>query len=592
MLRFPVFLLTILVVLLVVPRTFAQPAKSLLDSARSIFRANPVKAKHILLNAKKIAQQKEDFETLVNIQLILGNISYFGGEHKQALSLYLVGLQIAEKQKMPALIAAVCNEIGTLLKRNKSLDEALSYYERSLQQARLAKNESLEANAFNNVGLVYEERGDYEKALKQYQFSMLAYTKANDKLGQSYSLEYIGYVYGLMKNFKPAIENLQQSLSLREQLEDNFGIAICLNELAEVYKNAGNFDKAMDYARRAVWFSKKIGYPDMQQQGYFLLSELNEKRGNFKEAFKAHQSYLKVKDSLFNIANSKQINELQTKYETVKKQQQITLLNKENTIQKLQLSQRDFAIVAITAAFVAVVFIGFLMYNRYKLQQNARLQKELLIQQELATRAVLSAEEAERNRISAELHDGLGQMFSAVKMNLSAVSEQLNFSDHEAKISFDKTLMLVDESCKELRVIAHQMAPSILLKFGLVRAVADFLDKINSRSLSIKFSSDGLENRIQPDIEMVLYRVIQEAVNNVIKHASAKLLTIQLSSDTEGISVMIEDDGIGFDIDKLNEKAGIGLRNMRSRVAYLKGNVDFSSSPNAGTLVAIFIPIA
>lgn len=571
--------------------TFAQKANPLLDSAQHTFRAHPEKAIEILKEVKLSAEKTKDYYALVHADIILGNIAYFSGKHEQALKIYMNALHHAEKVNRHDLIAAVCNEIGTLLKKNKSLKEALSYYTRSLKEATLAKNQSLIANAYNNIGLVFEEKGEYKKALAQYQFSLIAYRKVNEKLGESYSLEYIGYVYSLMKNYPPAIENLERSLSLRKEIKDNYGIAICLIELTEVYKAKGELTKAIAYGKEAVAFSKRINYPDMLQNGYLLLSKIYEENRKFDEAYVAHKLYVSVKDSIFNSAKSEQINELQTKYETEKKQQQISILNKENTIQKLQLSQRDFALVAIIGTFILAIFIAYLLYNRYTLKQDARLQQEVIAQQDLATKAVLNAEEAERKRISGELHDGLGQMFSAVKMNLSALADHIQFEDHHAEKMFDKTLLLVDESCKEVRVISHQMAPNILLKSGLATAVRDFIDKIDARKLKVNLSTLGLNERLDQNVEMVLYRVIQEAVNNVIKHAEANSLDIQLSKDEEGINAMIEDNGKGFDSNSVNDFEGIGLKNIKSRVEYLKGQVDFSSTQGAGTLVAIFIPL-
>ena len=191
-------------------------------------------------------------------------------------------------------------------------------------------------------------------------------------------------------------------------------------------------------------------------------------------------------------------------------------------------------IIAIVATFVLSIFIAYLIYNRYRLKQDARLYQEVVLQQDLATKAVLKAEENERKRISGELHDGLGQMFSAVKMNLSALVDHIQFEDAHGKQMFEKTLSLVDESCKEVRVISHQMAPNILLKSGLATAVRDFIDKIDARKLKVNFSIFGLKERLDQNVEMVLYRVIQEAVNNVIKHAEANTLDIQLSKDEEG----------------------------------------------------------
>ena len=556
----------------------------MLDSAKHIFRANPKKAQEILIQVKFNANKKQDNYALVNADIILGNIAYFSGEHDQALKIYMVALRNSEKVNRHDLIAAVCNEVGTLLKKNKSLNEALVYYTRSLKEASLAKSTSLIANAHNNIGLVYEERGDYKKALAQYQFSLIEYRKVKEKLGQSYSLEYIGYVYFLMKNYPPAIENLEKSLALRTEIKDSYGISICLIELTEVYKAKGDLTRALSYGKQAIAFSKKINYPDMLQNGYLLLSEIYGENRKYDEAYLAHKTYVLVKDSIFNATKSKQISELQAKYENEKKQQQISILNKENTIQKL-------TIIAIVAAFVLTIFITYLIYNRYRLKQDARLHQEVIVQQDLATKAVLKAEENERKRISGELHDGLGQMFSAVKMNLSALADHIQFEDAHGEEMFEKTLSLVDESCKEVRVISHQMAPNILLKSGLATAVRDFIDKIDARKLKVNLSIFGLKERLDQNIEMVLYRVIQEAVNNVIKHAEANTLDIQLSKDGEGINAMIEDNGKGFDSTATDKFEGIGLKNIKSRVEYLKGQVDFSSVQGSGTLVAIYIPL-
>lgn len=587
--KYSFLLLFLMGLLLALPSVKAQQNQSLAQ-VREIFRAQPEKATELLNKIKTEALKVKDQATIAETNIILGNIAYFQGKHEAALKIYLEALKIAEDAKLHGLIAGSCNEIGTLFKKNKDLPKALQYFQRALSEAQQIKDNIQVANSYNNIGLVYEEEGNYQAALKQYQKALTYYQQAKQKLGESYSLEYIGYVYGLMKNYEPAIENLQKSLALRQEIKDNYGVAICLIELTEVNRDKKDYSTAIAYAKMAISFSKQINYPDMLQQGYLLMAEIYAQQKDFANAYPAHKRYVAVKDSIFNLNKSKQINELQTKYDTERKEQKITLLHKENTIQKLELTQRDGVIIGISIAFVLVCLIGYLFYNRYKLKQDSRLQQEVIKQQDLATKAVLTAEENERKRIAGELHDGLGQMFSAVKLNLSAIGEHLTFKDEENEKMFEKTLDLVDESCKEVRVISHQMTPNVLLKAGLTTAIRDFIDKIDARKLKVNLSTFGLQERLDQNIEIVLYRVIQEAVNNVIKHAKANTLDIQLTKETEGISAMIEDNGDGFDVAQLEKFDGIGLKNIRTRVAYLKGTVDFSSKPGEGTLVAIYIP--
>ena len=213
-------------------------------------------------------------------------------------------------------------------------------------------------------------------------------------------------------------------------------------------------------------------------------------------------------------------------------------------------------------------------------------------QQELATRAVLEAEENERQRIAKDLHDGVGQMMSAAKMNLSAFESELKFGDDEQKKSFEKLIELVDESCKEVRSVSHFMMPSALMKNNLGAAIEDFASKLDKKALEIHLYTEGLESRLDTNIETVLYRIIQECVNNVIKHAGATTLDISIVRDKDGISATIEDNGKGFDTSDPEKFEGMGLKNIITRVGYLKGTVDFDSAPGRGTVVALHVPIS
>ena len=415
----------------------------------------------------------------------------------------------------------------------------------------------------------------------------------------------------------------------------------------------GKFQAAKQTLNQALLLARKSKQKYWEQQSLYHLDSLYGELKQLDSAYYAFKGFTKIKDSLASDENKKNINKLYVQYETEKKQQQIILLNNankiqllelhkknlqlqneslendrnalkigaqelqlrnntieldkkqvearskaqkirllasENEVQRLELFKRNIFLIAAIGTLLMMVLLGYLFYNSYRLKQEARLQSAIILQQDLATKAVLNAEENERRRISGELHDGLGQMFSAVKMNLSAISDSLKFDDQHSKTTFDKTMNLVDESCREVRLISHQMAPNVLLKAGLAAAIRDFISKIDGKRLKINLETFGLKQRLDQNIETVLYRVIQETVNNVIKHAGANLLDIQLSKDEEGVNVMIEDNGKGFDPATLDKAEGMGLKNIRTRVNFLKGTVDFSSTPGKGALIAIFIP--
>ena len=180
---------------------------------------------------------------------------------------------------------------------------------------------------------------------------------------------------------------------------------------------------------------------------------------------------------------------------------------------------------------------------------------------------------------------------SAAKMNLSMVESELAFQNPEQKQAFEKAMSLVDEGCREVRSVSHQIMPNALLKSGLASAVREFINKIDQRVIKVNLYAEGLNERVDSLTEPVLYRVIQECVNNVIKHAAASQLDISVIRDGEGISVTIEDNGKGFNPGDKALAEGIGLKNIRSRVEYLKGTVEWDSSPGKGTVVMVHVPV-
>jgi len=168
----------------------------------------------------------------------------------------------------------------------------------------------------------------------------------------------------------------------------------------------------------------------------------------------------------------------------------------------------------------------------------------------------------------------------------------VRFENGEQRLAFEKIIQLVDESCKEVRNVSHNMMPNALLKNNLSSAIREFIDKLDQKKLQVHLYTEGLDVRLDSNIETVFYRVIQECVNNVIKHAAATTLDISLIKDKDGISATIEDNGSGFDASDKEKLNGLGLKNIITRIEYLKGTVEFDSTPGKGTLVALHVPVS
>jgi signal transduction histidine kinase len=239
-----------------------------------------------------------------------------------------------------------------------------------------------------------------------------------------------------------------------------------------------------------------------------------------------------------------------------------------------------------------VIFVSYLFYNRYKLKQKSVLDSELLHQQEENSKAIIDAEERERSRIARDLHDGIGQQLSAAKLNLAALKSYINPKETKEIALFENATGLIDEAVNEVRSVSHNMMTNSLIKHGLISDVRDFINKLNqSAGLKINIETYGIEERLESTVEMILFRVLQEIVNNILKHAHATEVSIQFVKHEKELSLIIEDNGVGFDTKNLENFEGIGLKNIQSRINYINGKVFFDSYLTKGTTVNIEVPL-
>ena len=306
-------------------------------------------------------------------------------------------------------------------------------------------------------------------------------------------------------------------------------------------------------------------------------------------------------DSLNNQDLQKNNLSLEARYQSEKKQSQIVQLEKEKELQSLSIKQKNTFNALLGIGLLAAGIIGFLFYRNTKRKQQLSAQTQLIQQQQItqleqekqlvATTSILLGQEAERNRMAKDLHDGLGGMLSGIKLNLSSM--QGNMIVHEKDVQlFSKSILQLDNAITEMRRVAHNMMPEALLKFGLSEAIQDYCDGINeSNSVKMKFTQLGLQQPLDKPTEVILYRIVQELSNNAIKHAAAQNIFIQLNRHDKGISLTVEDDGKGFDTMQLATIKGAGLQNVQSRINYLKGSLDIDSVSNKGTSVNIEIPL-
>lgn len=254
-----------------------------------------------------------------------------------------------------------------------------------------------------------------------------------------------------------------------------------------------------------------------------------------------------------------------------------------------------FYLICITLFILSLIFFIRLRERRLQkekrfLLENQKLSEKINKHQKELIKTVVSTQENERKRIAGELHDGIGSTLATIKHVLTAATDSYNKNE---KDKFYKTSTdLLDQACTDLRNLSHEMMPGSLLKLGLIAAIKEFLENISkSTNLKINFNTHGIDKKLEEPIAIALFRIIQEAVNNICKHAAAKEVNIEIVKHKDTLNVMIEDDGKGFITDKPDGKTGIGLKNMESRVNYINGKFVIDSKPGHGTNLIIEIPL-
>jgi len=384
--------------------------------------------------------------------------------------------------------------------------------------------------------------------------------------------------------YDTAINHLRVALESFRAIETKYDVSIVLQHIGNAYLRKNDYDSAVYYSKQAAALSKELSLDQVLRLSLVDLVEAEEKLGNINESHKYLKEFVAVNDTLSERNNRKIANDLEVKYQTQKKELQ--LLSQDKTIR-----QKNLLNYLLAGGVLSIILIFFLSYRTYYQKQKLQQQKinELETEKKLAaTEAVLKGEEKERTRLARDLHDGLGGMLSGIKYSFQNMKGNLVMSPEHHR-SFERGLDMLDTCIKEMRRVAHNLMPEALVKFGLDTALKDFCNDINqSGVLKLNYQSIGLENAsIEQTKGITIYRIVQELINNTIKHAGANTAIVQVTKNNNQITVTVEDNGKGFDTSILRIPTGIGWNNILSRVEFLKGKLDIQSAAGEGTSVQI-----
>lgn len=512
------------------------------------------------------------------------------GNLKIALKNLFASAALASGHKLYEQQAEAYEEIANTYSTNNDLTNALLYNKKALQIIRLHGDDQQLAINLMNTGYNYYTLNELDAALQLYNEAEPIFDTIGLSIGKAYVTGNRALVYWKQGHFSIAERDLLKAIAMLRTFGDEFGMADFYNQLGRFYAGQNQKEKAIENTQKAYDIAKSLNLKEQMRDASLLLAELYEAKKKYKEAFGYQIQYVAYKDSIENTETTKQIADLRTEFEVSLKEKEIVLL------EKRQLLNRIYIIVTVALLLFALLLLLYfrqrfkhtrlMAYNEQK-QHDERINNLLSTQETKALESMVQGQENERKRLAQELHNHFGSLLATIKVNLSAIDEKV-ISNHHTLTT------LVDQACTDIRNLSHSMNMGIADNFGLVPALKEltlYLQQANG--LEVEFSASMNQEQMSAENEIIIYRIVQELVSNVLKHAEASKLSILLTCfDKEFlINILVQDNGKGFDIQKTQKNnSGMGLKSLRKMIAGLHGNIIFDSHPASGTTVNIDLP--
>jgi signal transduction histidine kinase len=514
------------------------------------------------------------------------------GHYDSAMSCYLQLATIAEKRGYEQTLGMGYVNIGILYQDMLDFEKANHYLDLSIPINEKYRAD-LVALAFMNKGLVHNEQMEYDSALFRYRQALAIYSEMDNQKKLADLYNNIGNLY-YRSDLDSAYHYYLKAKDAYVAIGDWYTFCQAYNNLALVVMDRGNNDQALKMLDSSIAVAKRHKNTELLSIAYKNKHKVFYNKGSYRLALESYMLHDSVDSVLYNLEKDKLMGNLEAKYQNEKKQAQILTLERDNLKKDLalQIRTRQSNIYLFTGiGIIALISFAFLYFRQRTLKDRIISQQRIRQLEEekklLAARALVEGQEEERKRIATELHDGLGVLLSTTKMQFSAILEK----SPENQLIIDRASQLLEQASSDVRKISHNMMPGLLTKFGLYEAVEDLLDRISeTEEINVHHDIPEDAERMAENKEIMVYRIIQEMVNNTLKHAHANNIDIRMQVLSGHLDILYKDDGKGFDVDKMMESKSLGLKSMQSRINFLAGMMEMRSEPGEGVTYQLQIP--
>jgi two-component system, NarL family, sensor kinase len=528
------------------------------------------------------------------------------GHRKQSLELLLRSLGLRKLYGSPEQYSVGLHSLGNYFMEIGEYEKCERYYLEAIEILEELDDISRLSDIYMSMGVLSGLKLDYEKSQEFYEIALKMYEELGEE-SQFPGIWYaLGYNFFKQENFLKAKAYFLRAHDSDLKLTDRYKFCYNLLMLSITELKLENYQSALKYASEANELANEIGALSYSKEAQSIFNDIFLELGDYKQAYQSLQLYRELSDSLYSIDKENTVKELTIKYETELKEQEIEKLSSEKELQEKEIllattEKNAYMIAVVFAIALALAILAFFTQRQKAMQlrsekalseRNTQI-NTLLREQEVSTlNALLEGQEKERLRIAEELHDRLGSLLSAIKLNFNGWIGKRDLSQDEVEDYSAKTSGLLDEAVTEVRRVSHNLSTGQVSRYGLVGSMEDLASTINrSDDITMKVLHFNLGERLPIELETGIYRIVQEMLANVLKHAQANEFTVQLSKTDNSVILTAEDDGKGFDYKEAKQRGGIGLQNIENRAKKFGGQFSVDSSPGKGTIFTFEFPL-
>lgn len=538
---------------------------------------------YLKLTDKKAAIAPKD---LAEIYGKLALVNSYLGNYDKRMEYSLKAIKIYEEIGDEVLLGNAYGSLGYSL-RTRDLDKALLYMRKAIHL--LEKNkDSVGLNpTYDNYGILQENVGNVDSAIYYYNLALNLKRNQNDSIGIPFALGHLAGAHAVKKEFEKSKAFLDEAYHIRTKRNDVYGIAETSVQYADLYFSQGKYSEAAPWYKKSYEQAIANNYVHLSQYASSLLSECLEKTNQPNEAIK----YLKIshdlKDSLLNEKSNKAMAQLEIQYETEKKEKLLAEQEVMLTKEQLRVKQRNYTLLGLGLVLIFILVLSYYIYKQQKFKQQ-KLIEENRLKDELAKITLQNQLHQERTRISRDLHDNIGSQLTFIISSVDNMGYLFKTADEKLRERLTGIADFSRTTITQLRDTIWALNKDEISFDDLKSRLFNYIEnaKIVKENITFNFEVNVNQKISFNAIEGVnIFRIVQEAINNSLKYSAATKIEVLLYEENGKLCLSVEDDGIGFNVEKVN--LGNGLENMKNRASSINADFILDSTPDKGTKIIL-----